>query len=392
MAEQLAALTGDPDGIAGAAANYKTMSEIILQASTELADISRNDKFSSDAVIEIRSRATSTSARAKDVHDRYLGAANALTTYATKLNLAQQKARNASSRYAANEDEVQRLTLQSNYLHDQILHGGPESLALTKQKAAVDARIQEHQIQSATEKANYLAAGVDKERAALEAVGALQLAADAHSLNDTRLEVIQFNLGNFSKSVFDGLNAVLETLASIMTKVASILSIAGVICLLIPGLEPLGGLLLALGKVATAVSFISTLLSFVFGGSTLGELVSATLSAAAAMLITGFADKATKTIGTAVGTDATKSLLGFISEGLGQAGGDTFDHFVSDPSQTFGPNSKLTLFPTSSGQPWNVPPTVPLDFGPPSGESDAPTLIATGPLQASPAILAYAAS
>jgi hypothetical protein len=110
-----AGVTGDPDMVLSAAARFGLTAELIASAAEALGRLDAQGA-QSDAVEAFLAKAGEIEAQLRQVHRRYVGAADALRVYATALRQAQEQARPAVREHeAAIADRDAAATLAGRY-------------------------------------------------------------------------------------------------------------------------------------------------------------------------------------------------------------------------------------------------------------------------------------
>jgi hypothetical protein len=372
MSNALPLLSGDPEGIAKYVAEYRTTAEAIAKVTTDLNKVSNGADFESDAIVKIRGRASDAASVSALVYERYADTTEILGEYASALHKAQGLAKTAIGRYQALEAEFAALEHKSKQFADDLLQGGPGALAALKLGAQAESELAEMTKQLASIELEYAAAVAVKEAAVQTALDAIVLSMGDSSLDDTPLDVVVDAFETAYKWAQKNLAPVLEKILAVAQDLLNILStVSAVLNLLalIPGLDAVFGPLAAIADIAvtilSVVALASTIMLVLLGQRTLGEVVSAAISFAAQKLLGKLGGKVAGKLDKAIGADedsaAAKGVDMAVDHFITDPLQDKVDKTVAEPAGEWIDNQHLQLFPSSSNQPWNAPPTIQVD-------------------------------
>ncbi|HEX3679598.1 MAG TPA: hypothetical protein VHU90_07750 [Galbitalea sp.] len=372
MSNSFPLLPGDPEGISKYVAQYRTTAEAIAKVTTDLNTVSNGAEFESEAIVKIRGRASDAAAVSALVYERYTDTTEILGEYANALAKAQNMAKVAISNYQALEAEVAALEHKSKQFADDLLQGGPGALAALKLGAQAEAELIEMGIQLKKIATEYATAAAMKELAVQTAIDSIVLSMGDSSLDDTPLDVIADAVETAYKWAQQNLAPILEKILSVAQDLLNILStVSAVLNLLalIPGLDAVFGPLAAIADIAvtilSVVAIASTVMLVLLGKRSVGQVVSAAISLAAQKLLGklggAVAGKLDGAIGAEEGSFVAKGVDDAVDKFMTDPLQDKVDKTVSEPAGDWADNQHLQLFPSSSSQPWNAPPTIHVD-------------------------------
>jgi len=249
---------GDPGELRTYAGSYRTIAEHISSAAQGLRDLSDLD-MKSKAVEKFRQRAAEVAAEIEKAEPLYSGAAEAVDTYATGLDAAQDSADLALSAVVdvAGQLESARVA-EGDAVHAASSHRLRETMGMEPlpgaptdpvgDLAVARARVDALQADFDAAVQRIRDAVADRDEAASVAISAIGELAGSNALKDSFWD----KAGDFLGDVVDFLDKALKVISDILDKFEILLLVASIVLLFVPG----GGLLVMALRVLSALAKI----------------------------------------------------------------------------------------------------------------------------------------
>ncbi|MER3387582.1 MAG: hypothetical protein RIC81_09270 [Microcella pacifica] len=252
---------------------FKTMAENLRNARLALRNVANEGVYISEAIDEIRTASTDTADDALNMYLRYNGAANALSQYAASLETLQSKASSARMQLANAIDDARTAMVNRDYYEDLARQPGGDSSEYIRLVQHYQGAYEAALGAQASARAQYEQAETDRDAAAQLAIDRIELAFDHSGLDDTFLDNVEGGFKKFQKWAQENLAPLLEALREAAGFLADWLTTIGLVMALIPGLQKIAAFLLTVAGVLSLVALAATLLLFIIGKESLGNVL-----------------------------------------------------------------------------------------------------------------------
>ncbi|SFN93280.1 hypothetical protein [Mycetocola miduiensis] len=244
-------LTGEPASLKTYATRYLQIADAIQSASAALKAVGEgSDSMVSLAVNEVRGKAKKGGEDIAEAETRYRTTAQALLTYAGALEDAQAKAVQARGEYEAAQGSHATAQARAQEFDDKAQVPGADQAADARSASTWSTRASNLAANMGSAEAKYNEAVADKDRAGNAAADAISTVVSDDGISDSWWD----KLVDFCEKIGDGL---------------------AIAALLLSWVPILGQVLLVLSAIVSIIKLIDSLIKFVKGEMTLGEVVGA---------------------------------------------------------------------------------------------------------------------
>ncbi|MBF4161472.1 hypothetical protein [Nocardioides acrostichi] len=245
---------GDAATVLAAGKHYTEVADAIELASRRLKELAENPDMKSEAVEKFRGKATTVSTNVSKAETRYRETGEALTTYATELQAAQEDADAALKSAVCARDDHEAANTQLSSARDDLRHGESENACRPADQAPRDLSHLIQRVSCLNDQCS--AAASDLTDAKEKAETAKQDAKDAADKARRAIEDVVED-SELNDSTWDKVANVLSKIADIAGAIAAI---AGILALVVGWIPIIGQALAAvLGAIALIAGIISLL-------------------------------------------------------------------------------------------------------------------------------------
>lgn len=350
-------LDGDPDTLARFAAKYRSISEALTSAASELGKLANTDLTVSLAIDEVKTKASAAQADTLKVASHYGGASSTYATYAAKLKDAQTRANHARAMIAGFKGSADHAKQARDSVVDQTKFTLP-----TQQSAddllAANAIVARYQSDYNAAMGIYHQAVSDKEAAVRDAIAQLEDAAKVAGLTDSFFEASKAKGRDIYEWAKKNLAPLLEKLRAVLKVIKDIVDMVAVVASVLK----IPQLMFVVAMVDVAVSeliYNCTVVLFILGSASVADVISSgldlALSALAVIPAGQAAGKAIKkaakeTLLSKIGDkvldklpDVSKDVLGTDANAAGFDDMKLSDPFVDVTSPPWGAPAQVTV-------------------------------------------------
>jgi hypothetical protein len=287
-----AEIAGDPDTVSRFATAFSNTAEALRDAARELRNLANENITISLAVDEVRTKAGEVAGDTGKVAERYQGAGDTYSSYATALSSARGAGNGARANIITNNEDARYWRHRERDLRDQVMFGSTDPEVLQDlQEAARKAAHYDGLF--ATYIGRYGAAVEDRDQAVIAAINGLADAEQAAGLNDGFLDGLIGDLQQYWELISKYLGPVLDVIKDaleIIKQIVDIISlIVSILAIFLPFLGPIALGLVALSALLAIAIFACSALLFLMGRQSLGELISDGITMVVSILTAKFA-------------------------------------------------------------------------------------------------------
>ena len=269
-------IPGDPDTVSRFATAFSNTADALRDAAQELRNLANENITISLAVDEVRSKADEVAGDTGKVADRYQGAGDTFSSYASALASARSTGNGARSNIASNNDDARYWRHRERDLREQVAYGSTDADVLQDLQDATR-KVNHYNSLYATYIGQYGAAVDDRDSAVTTAINGLADAEKEAGLNDGLFDGFLGDLQQLWALISEYLGPVLEVLKQyleIIKQIVDILSlIVSILAIFLPFLAPLALALTALGAFLAIAIFACSVLLTLMGRQSVGQLL-----------------------------------------------------------------------------------------------------------------------
>ena len=272
-----AVIPGDPDTVSRFATAFSNTADALRDAAQQLRNLANENMTISLAVDEVRSKADEVASDTGKVAERYQGAGDTFSSYASALASARSTGNGARANIVSNNDDARYWRHRERDLREQVAYGSTDAEVLQDLQDAAR-KVTHYDGLFATYIGRYGSAVDDRDSAVTAAINGLADAESAAGLNDGFFDGILGDLQQLWALISEYLGPIIEVLKQaleILKQIVDILAlIVSILAIFLPFLAPLALALTALGAILAIAIFACSALLFLMGRQSLGQLIS----------------------------------------------------------------------------------------------------------------------
>lgn len=272
-----AEIPGDPDTVSRFATAFSNTADALRDAAQELRNLANENITISLAVDEVRSKADDVAGDTGKVAERYQGAGDTFSSYASALASARGTGNGARANIVSNNDDARYWRHRERDLREQVAFGSTDAEVLEDLQEATR-KVNHYDGLFATYIGRYGSAVDDRDSAVTAAINGLADAESAAGLNDGFFDGLLGDLQQLWALISEYLGPIIEVLKQaleILKQIVDILAlIVSILAIFLPFLAPLALALTALGAILAIAIFACSALLFLMGRQSLGQLIS----------------------------------------------------------------------------------------------------------------------
>lgn len=312
-----AEIPGDPDTVSRFASAFTNTAAALRDAAAELRNLANENITISLAIDEVRTKANDVASDTGKVGERYSGAGETFSNYATALAAARTAGNGARANIVSNNDDARYWRHRERELRDQVMMGSTDAEVLEDLQTATK-KVNHYDSLFATYIGRYGSAVEDRDSAVTAAVNGLADAEAASGLNDGFWDGILGDLQQLWELISKYLGPILEILRNVLEIIKKIVDLLALIVsiasLFFPVLAPLAAALTAVSAILGVAIFACSLLLFAMGRESLGRVISDGIGAVIGVLTSraggiDIFNRASLTTGMSAGWGAARTVL-----------------------------------------------------------------------------------
>jgi hypothetical protein len=305
-------IPGDPDTVSRFATAFANTADALRDAARELRNLANENITISLAVDEVRGKADEVASDTGKVAERYQGAGDTFSSYASALASARSTGNGARANIISNNEDARYWRHRERDLREQVAYGSTDADVLQDLQDAAR-RAAHYDGLFTTYIGRYGSAVEDRDQAVTAAINGLADAEEASGLNDGFWDGILGDLQQLWELISKYLGPVLEVLKDaleIIKQIVDIISlIVSILAIFLPVLGPLALALVALSAILAIAIFACSALLFLMGRESLGTLISDGINMVVSVVTARFAGAASL-FGAVRGGAATFAQIG----------------------------------------------------------------------------------